>query len=184
MARFRIIDMEHNGHYLNIPGTEWEQVEADSKTGRQVRHRYKVHCLLDPKDPMTHNYPETSEIIVSTKYDPAFPRDLVFIGSPTEGMEPLDDEARQLLAKLPRGISPMSEFALPSSGGFGPAPVAAAPNTDQLNSLLAQMQAQNALLMGQMDAMQRRIEELAEKEPELVEAISATAVDQAAEMRL
>lgn len=161
MARFRIMDMENNGHYLNIPGTEWEQIEIDVKTKRQARHRYKVHTLLEPKDPTCHNYPETGEIIISTKTDPLYPRDLVFVGPPTPGMEPLDAEAREIMSKMSFGVNPMSEFALPSTGGFGHAP-APAPANDQLAQMLAQMQAQNAMLLGQMEAMQRRIDELAD----------------------
>lgn len=165
MARFRLMKIPNNGHYLNTdPPTEWEQVEVDQKTGRQVRHRYKVPMHLDPDDPFCHTHPETGDIFLSTRRDPAFPRDLVFVGQPTLGMEALDAEGEAMLAKLPQH-GPMSEFALPSTGGFGPAAPAAAPVASELTSLLAQLQAQNAVLVAQMDAMQQKIAELSEDEP-------------------
>jgi hypothetical protein len=95
MARYRLT----GPHYIHILGTEWEQVEVDLTSGKQVRKRYKVPMHLDPdKDPTCYNYP--GECIVSTKASPAFPRDYIFEGPPTRDMVPLDEEGEVEIAKL------------------------------------------------------------------------------------
>ena len=92
MARFRLKEK----HYiLTDPPEEWEQKETDQQTGRQGTKRYKVPRFLDPGDPSHWTGP--GEIIVSTKLSPQFPRDIIFEGPPTPDMEPLDDEAIELL---------------------------------------------------------------------------------------
>lgn len=92
MARWRLTDR----HYLQVPGTEWEYKESDRETGRQARKVYEIPLYLDPKDPADWNYRSEESIIVSNRFDPAFRRDLVFIGPPTPDMEPLDDEAKEI----------------------------------------------------------------------------------------
>ena len=92
MARWKLTD----SHYLAIPGTEWEYKEQNRETGRQARKVYEVPLHLDPKNPADHNYPRDEAIIVSNKYDPAYPRDYVFRGTPTPDMEPLDPEAQAI----------------------------------------------------------------------------------------
>ena len=92
MARWRLTDR----HYLQVPGTEWEYKESDRETGRQARKVYEIPLYLDPKDPADWNYRGEESIIVSNRFDPAFRRDLVFIGPPTPDMEPLDDEAKEI----------------------------------------------------------------------------------------
>lgn len=179
MARFRIKDIANNGHYLRTdPPTEWEQIEVDQKTGRQMRQRYVVPRYLDPSDPFCWNYiiqpsgvgsPGSGEIIVTTKADLVnYPRDIVFLGSPTEGMEPLDAEAEELLRRLPRGVAPMSEQAFPTSG---PSPGALAEQSE-IAKFMAQMQGQMALLMGQNERLAMELAEVkAEREePQFVDA--------------
>lgn len=158
MARFRIIDQENNGHYLKTdPPTEWEQVEVDQKTGKQGRHRYVVPMLLDPKDPGTHNYPELGQIIVTTRADPMYPRDIVILDKPTAGMEPLDAEAEGLMRKILQGqIHPMSEAAFPSQAPQVP------PVPDRFDEFARQMQAQMAGLIGQNETLMARLRELEE----------------------
>lgn len=95
MARFRLTAP----HYLRtLDPTLWEQREIDQQTQKMGRKQYEVPLYLNSDDPSLCNYP--GEIIVSTKRDPAFPRDIIFKGPPTQGMEPLDDEGRMMLEKL------------------------------------------------------------------------------------
>lgn len=89
MARWKLTA----AHYLNSPGNEWEFVETDTGTGRQVRHRHTVPMYLDPKDPSDCD--RNGEIIVC--HDGKGKQgDKIFIGPPTPEMEPLDDEAREI----------------------------------------------------------------------------------------
>ena len=164
MARFRLTAP----HYLNVPGTQWEQTEYSAASKKQVRHLYNVHLLLDPNDPSMHNYPLTQEIIVATKVDRRYPADMIFVGSPTQDMEPLDEEAEALLRRLPLVVPPMSEAALPTSG---PMPVAKVEQSE-FAQFMAQMQGQMALLIGQNEALARKVAELeAERdEPEFIDA--------------
>jgi hypothetical protein len=92
MARWRLTD----SHYLAVAGTEWEYKEQNRETGRQARKVYEVPMYLNPKDNADWNYPRDEAIIVSDKFDPAYPRDIVFRGTPTPDMEPLDDEAQAI----------------------------------------------------------------------------------------
>jgi hypothetical protein len=89
MARWRLTAP----HYLNCPGTEWEFVETDTGTGKQIRNRHMVPRYLDPKDPSDHNRPGEITVCHSGK---GISRDLEFIGPPTPEMEPLDDEAQKI----------------------------------------------------------------------------------------
>jgi len=120
MARFRLLA----SHYLVVTGTEWEQKEIDQGTGKEIRRRYKVPRLLHIDDPADWNYPHISpatgkafggDIIVATEDDPNFPRDIVFVGPPTPEMEPLDDEAREIVAQHRHlWVDPIE--SLPSNG--------------------------------------------------------------------
>jgi hypothetical protein len=92
MARWFLKD----AHYLSVAGIEWEYKETNRETGRQARKVYEVPQYLNPKDASDWNYPRDEMIIVSDRYDPAHPRDIVFRGPPTPDMEPLDDEAREI----------------------------------------------------------------------------------------
>lgn len=91
MARWRLLEP----HHLNVPGTEWEYKEQDQVSGKQVRRVFPVPLLLDPRDASDHNYP--GEIIVSDG-NGAQPRDIIFAGDPTPGMEPLDEAAEKISA--------------------------------------------------------------------------------------
>jgi hypothetical protein len=92
MARWKLTD----AHYLNVPGTEWEYRETNRDTGRQARKVYEIPMYLSPKDPADFNYPQDEAIVVSNKFDPVYPRDIIFRGPPTPDMEPLDDEAQTI----------------------------------------------------------------------------------------
>ncbi len=113
MARWRLTAP----HYLNVPGTEWEQKETDRVTGKQARKVYPVCLHLDPKLPADHNYPD--EIIVCFA-GRGQPRDIIFEGKPTPEMEPLDDEAERISeAESKHWIHPID--SLPAAGSFGDA---------------------------------------------------------------
>lgn len=106
-------------HYLNVPGTEWEQNETNRDTGRTNRKRYTVPLLLDPNDPSYQTPPNSGEIIVcyAGKGDR---HDVVFEGEPTPEMEPIDEEAKALSAKLePKWKAPMGDGAFPGTGSGG-----------------------------------------------------------------
>lgn len=94
MARWRVTEK----HYLNVPGTEYEYRETNETTGKQARKVFPVPLYLDPANPSDCNYP--GEIIVTHKADKAYPRDLIFVGPPTMGMAPLDEEAEAISAKM------------------------------------------------------------------------------------
>jgi hypothetical protein len=99
-------------HYLNVPGTYWEQKETDRGTGKQVRKNYPVPLHLDVKNEADWNYTSIDGglggIVVCWE-GKGLPRDIVFEGAPTPGMEPLDAEAREESAKY-NWIDPINEF--------------------------------------------------------------------------
>lgn len=94
MARWRL----ENAHYLNVPGNEWVYEEQSRSSGKAARQRFTVPQYLDPRDGADHNYP--GEIIVAHVESKAFPRDIVFVGSPTPDMTPLDEEAEKITKEL------------------------------------------------------------------------------------
>lgn len=105
MARFELTAP----HYLNVAGNQWEYKEVDRTTGKEKRHLRDVPIFLHPEDQSSWNYITErlpngqiadGKIIVSTKEDPTYPKDIVFIGPPTMDMLPLDDEAKVLIATL------------------------------------------------------------------------------------
>jgi len=77
MARFRLKDK----HCLAVPGVEWEHVETDQQTAKRARKVFPFPLYLDAEQPSDCNY--RGEIIVATKADPRYPRDIIFTGKPT-----------------------------------------------------------------------------------------------------
>jgi hypothetical protein len=108
MARWKL----DSAHYLNVPGTQWEQKETARGTGKQIRKTYPVPLYLDPRDPADWNYQpsgdEEGRIIVCHEGMGAA-RDIVFVGSPTPEMTPIDDEARTISASF-TWANPINEF--------------------------------------------------------------------------
>lgn len=91
-----------NPHYLKVfelpDGTrcEWEHKETARETGRTVRKLFAVPILLNPADQADCNYP--GECIVTVALDGAtvLQRDILFEGSPTPEMEPLNAAAQAM----------------------------------------------------------------------------------------
>lgn len=117
--RWRLIEP----HYILVPtlpdGTrvEWEHRETARESGRTVRKLFSVPILLDPKDPADFNHP--GEIIVCRDIEGARMTrgDYIFLGDPTQGMEPLNDEAEAITDSLrQKWINPVE--TLPSNGGM------------------------------------------------------------------
>lgn len=108
MARWRLTE----AHYLQVEDCFWEQVETDRETGRQRRKQYPVPMHLDPKNPADCNYrPNSGNVLMGGNSEEVGAivvcwkgkgerRDIVFIGDPTSGMEPLDDEAKEVTERL------------------------------------------------------------------------------------
>lgn len=173
MARWMLKD----SHYLAVPGTEWEYKETNRETGRQARKVYEVPIYLNPKDASDWNYPQQEAIIVSNKFDPAFPRDIVFRGTPTPDMEPLDDDAQAVsdaerknwinpiealnmtysesrLSEFERNIAELMAKGMPKASGPMPSLSLSGVNPEAFEK----MQQQIALLMEQNAKLQNALE--------------------------
>lgn len=88
-------------HYLNVPGTFWEQTEISRDSGKQARKNHAVGLLLNPDD--AADCDRNGEIIVYHLIDGATPprgQCHQFIGDPTPEMEPINDEASAISASL------------------------------------------------------------------------------------
>lgn len=104
MARWQLTEP----HYLNVPGTYWEQVSTDRITQRPIRKQFPVPRLLDPRLKDDWNYGVDGGAIRQDDMDGQIivcyagkgsPKDIIFEGDPTPGMLPLDDEAREISGK-------------------------------------------------------------------------------------
>lgn len=112
MARWKLMEP----HYLNVDGIEWEYTERNQTTQRMQRHIFPVPLHLDPRDPADHT-DKANEMIVVSNGNNAGPRDIVFSGPPTPGMEPLDEEAEALSAmERPKWTHPIESL----NGQMGP----------------------------------------------------------------
>jgi hypothetical protein len=98
MARWRL----KTAHYLMLsPASEWEYKETDQMTGNEARTVMKVPTYLDPK----------ARTYVVCHKDKGQPGDLVFLGDPTDEMEPLDDEAIAISeARKPFWVRPFEDL--------------------------------------------------------------------------
>jgi hypothetical protein len=104
-------------HYIKVLDCFWEQTETDRVTGRQKKKKYPVPMHLDPKCAQDwNNKPGSSSGHISrggNSWDEGFitvcqegkgeAHDYVFVGDPTPGMEPIDDEARAISGKFDWG---------------------------------------------------------------------------------
>lgn len=102
MARWRL----STSHYLTVEGNEWEYNETDRASGKQLRKRLPVPMLLEINDPncwnVTYRNPRgeviNGEIIVAYRTGTELSDDIIFTGTPTPDMIPLDDEAKDISA--------------------------------------------------------------------------------------
>jgi hypothetical protein len=92
-------------HYLNVPGNKWELEIKNRTTGRAERKQFPVPMHLDPNIESDWNYIDKlgnniidGKIIVCWE-DQGEAKDIVFVGPPTPGMLPIDDEAKAESAK-------------------------------------------------------------------------------------
>jgi hypothetical protein len=104
MARWEL----REPHYLfTEPGTKWEYIETDRMTGRQLRKQYDVPQYFHHEYEsdwteftiLANGARHSGRVVVSDGHNPG-PRDIIFKGSPTPGMKPLDDEAIAITAKF------------------------------------------------------------------------------------
>lgn len=161
-------------HYLNVPGTQWEQKEIDTRSGKQLRKLYEVPQLLDPSNPADCN--PYGEIVVCHE-GKGQRGDIEFVGKPTPDMDPLDDEARAISeAESKNWIHPID--SLSASGDYGESLIrrfeqmmtelvrsqggAVAKKED---SAVADLLLQVQILKEQVAALQRPEEPLPEVEP-------------------
>lgn len=102
MARWQLTEP----HYLNVPGNKWELEIKNRTNGRSERKQFPVPMHLDPNIEGDWNYQDRlgnniidGKIIVAWATGEHEDLDIIFVGSPTPGMLPLDDEARAETAK-------------------------------------------------------------------------------------
>jgi len=157
MARWRL----RAGHYLKVPGTEWEYKETDQATGRLGRKVFEVPLYLHPDIISDQNY--DGNVCVCNGRN-CLPRDYVFEGPPTPDMEPMDDEAQAITDKHKYkwvhpiesldgtfGEAMIRQFASEMSKLQMPTPPVSIPNVsakefEQLKAMVAELQKQNAEL--------------------------------------
>jgi hypothetical protein len=170
MARWKLTEP----HYLNSPDCYWEQTETDRESGKQKRKKYMVPIHLNPNDPSDWNYKSgqqhisqggnafTDGDIIVCHEGKGEPRDIVFTGDPTPGMEPIDDEAKKISADMcdkygwlkPKDertfADTMLEKLADRSGAIDPNVAEMSKQLGEVMTLLAQVTAQNSALMQQM----------------------------------
>lgn len=111
MARWQLTEP----HYLNVPGTKWEQTITNRATNRPERKTFAVPLYLHPDVESDHTRKDGFEGIITVCQGEGHPdgRDIEFLGNPTPGMLPLDDEAKAISAKFnwepTRGLDDVSQ---------------------------------------------------------------------------
>ena len=97
MARWKLTEP----HYLNVPGTKWELTMQNRTTGKPQRKVFDVPLYLNPEDEGDWNVREGFDGYIAVCHvAEGLHTDIEFIGDPTPGMLPLDEEARVLTAKF------------------------------------------------------------------------------------
>lgn len=175
MARWKLLQP----HYLNLPGTKWEYTENDRSTGKPVRRQFDVPTFLHPESPGDWNDRNGEEgiIVVSNKQDNAHPKDYLFASDPTPDMEPLDDEAREISAKLaPKWNHPID--SLPSQGNYSQSLL------DGLQSKMAEAQSKTAETQAEgMSQLLATMAAMIKQNQELIATLAADRVPASAARR-
>lgn len=99
MARWQLTEP----HYLNVPGTKWEQTITNKATNRPERKTYKVPQYLHPDVDSDWNRFDGHEGIITVCHvgkGHSDGKDVEFEGPPTPGMLPLDEEAKAISNKF------------------------------------------------------------------------------------
>ena len=99
MARWQLTEP----HYLNVPGTYWEQVLTDRVTQRPIRKQFPVPLHLDPR--IESDWTERDRNAMDGRIIVCYagkgePKDIIFVGDPTPGMLPLDEEAKEISSRF------------------------------------------------------------------------------------
>lgn len=175
-------------HYLNVPGTKWEQTIVDRNTGRPQRKSFTVPMHLHPEADIDWNRMDGHMGFITVCHEGGgHPdgKDIVFIGDPTPGMLPLDDEARELSGRFSwtpttgtDEVSQANSFANQMLNGLIKdmaelqAGVRSAPQAEGLGELVAtmreMMQAQMQMFQMMMAKQAMPAVILAEPDPEQV----------------
>jgi hypothetical protein len=120
MARWRLTAP----HYLKVEGTKWEYTETDRTSGRPKRTQFDVPTYLNPDWETDWNYTERDGmgrvvegmVVVSDGHNPQ-PKDIIFDGTVTPDMAPMDEEAEAITKSMQSTwVNPMGEQAFPSNG--------------------------------------------------------------------
>lgn len=167
MARWRLTE----SHYLNCPNTNWRRTEI-SNDGEAVEHNYNVPRLLDINDPRCHT-DKANQLVIVCYEGKGQPGDRVFVGDPTPGMQPLDEEARAISAEfegrwqhpiesLPNGLGPelirdlerqiQAIGATQKPSGMIPNQAVSKDEFETLKNQMAELMAQNQKLVEQLTA--------------------------------
>ena len=170
MARWRLVEDHYINAQLGDEKIEWEYKEIDRTTGRERRKRFPVPLYCDTG--MIISYAGSERGDDNGTFGP-----IIFEGPPTPGMEPIDDEAREITRKYePQWKHPIE--SLPGQGfsaslldnlnkqldalARNPAVAAVAQagvskdEFEQLKEQMAQLMAQNAELQAEKAAGGRK----------------------------
>lgn len=175
-----------SAHYLNVPGTHWEQNETDRTTGKANRRTHSVGLLLNPDDPSDCD--RNGEIIVYTAVDgargPKFGHE--FLGEPTPEMEPVNDEAQAISDSLrSKWERPFDSFQTAADGDFSTRLLAgiekalnkAAQNTGDVPGATMVPKGEYDALKDQMAEMQKQMDAiLAQAKPASIDAVAGRRV--------
>lgn len=117
MARWKLVEP----HYINAERdgsrAEWEYKEISRATGREIRKKYPVPMLLDPRSADDWNHwpdgPNADGVIIVTDGKDGHHKDIVMLPDAkgkypiTPGMIPLDPEAERISAEYNKRVIPI-----------------------------------------------------------------------------
>lgn len=117
MARWKLVEPHYIHAERDGQRPEWVYKEINRATGREIQKKYIIPMHLDPKLAEDWNDwpdgPHGDGIVVVTDGKNARPKDIIMVPNAkgelpiTPGMEPLDDEAREITAKFAHRFTPI-----------------------------------------------------------------------------